>query len=110
MGFGVKPQAVPPMTALNSADAEGLRSFLEAERRRKYLCRSDVEEEDEDEDVVHIRESKVVEHEIVKLILEDELDNWDVDESSIVVVKHVDSDIPSSSTDFRSPSIPPGRI
>ena len=119
VGLRVKPQAVPPMTALNSADAEDLRSFLEAERRRKHLCGSDVEEEedvedededndedeDEDEDVGHIRESKVVEHEIVNLISEDELDNWDVDESSAVVVKHVDSDVPSSSTDFRSPSI-----
>ena len=51
MGLRVKP--VPPMTALNSVDAEDLRSFLDAERRRKHLCGSDAEEEEEeDEEVV----------------------------------------------------------
>ena len=98
----------PPMTALNSADAEDLRSFLEAERRRKHLCGRDDEEEGEDEDAVQNQESKVVEHEIVDLVSEDELDNWDVDESSAVVFKRKlkKNDIPSSTSNFRSPSIP----
>ena len=104
MGLRVKP--VPPMTALNSADAEDLRAFLEAERRRKHLCGSDVEDEDEDAD--RNQESEVVEHEIVDLVSEDELDNWDVDESSVVVPKQEDSDsIPSSTSNFRTPSITP---
>ena len=103
MGLRVKP--VPPMTALNSADAEDLRSFLEAERRRKHLCGSDVEVEEEDAD--ENQESEVVEHEVVNLVSEDELDNWDVDDSSVVVLKQEDSDIPSSTSNFRTPSITP---
>ena len=103
MGLTVK--AVPPMSALNSADAEDLRAFLEAERRRKHFCGSDVEEEEEEEeDAVQNQESKVVEHEVIDLVSADELDNWDVDESSVVVFKQEDSDIPPSSSSFRSPN------
>ena len=113
----IKP--MPPMTTVSSADAEDLRAFLEAERRRKHLCGSDVEvEEDSDQasDVEHeivnliseddcgsdVEEeeedknqaSEDVEHEIVDLVSEDELDNWDVDESSIVIPKREHSDVP----------------
>ena len=86
MGLRVKP--VPPTTALNSADAKDLRKFLEVEGRRKHLCGSDVEiEEGADQN----QESEDVEHEIVDLVSEDELDNWDVDESSVVVLKQITS-------------------
>ena len=67
-----------PMTALNSDDAEDLREFLEAERRRKHLYGSDDKVEEEVE--VQNQESEVVEHKIVDLVSEDELENWDVDE------------------------------
>ena len=56
MGLRVKP--VPPMTALNSVDAEDLRSFLDAERRRKHLCGSDAEEEEEEDEVVVVVEDE----------------------------------------------------
>jgi hypothetical protein len=100
MGLRAKP--VPPVTDLNSADAEDLRAFLEAERRRKHLFGSDVKEE---EDAIQNQVSKVVEREIVDLVSEDELDNWDVDESNVVVFKHGDRDTPSSSGNFRTPTI-----
>ena len=103
MGLRAKP--VPPMTALNFADAEDLRAFLEEEHRRKKLYGSDVEEEEE-EDSVQNQESEVVEHEIVNLVSEDELDNWDVDESSVIVLKQDDSDIRSSISNSRTPSTP----
>ena len=102
MGLRAKP--VPPMTALNFADAEDLRAFLEEEHRRKKLYGSDVEEEEEDS--VQNQESEVVEHEIVNLVSEDELDNWDVDESSVIVLKQDDSDIRSSISNSRTPSTP----
>jgi hypothetical protein len=76
--------------------------FLEAERRRKHLCGSDVGEED----AVQNQESEFVEHEIVDLVSEDELNNWDVDESNVVVLKQNDSHIPSLTSNFRWPSTP----
>jgi hypothetical protein len=103
MGLRAKP--VPSVSAL--ADAEDLRAFLEAERRRKDLCGSDVEEDD-DSSSDQNQEPEEVEHEVVDLVSEDELDNWDVDESSIVypVLKQEESDIEfvegPSSTKHRS--------
>ncbi|CAA7261405.1 unnamed protein product [Cyclocybe aegerita] len=38
--------AVPPVTPLNPADAEDLRQFLAAERQRKEICGSDVDEDE----------------------------------------------------------------
>ena len=101
MGLKVNPVS-STMTTLNSADAEDLRAFIEAERRRKHLYGSDDEVEEVE---VQNQESEVVEHEIVDLVSEDELDNWDVDESNIVVFKQDVSDIRSSISNFRSPSI-----
>ena len=103
--MGLRIRSVPPMTALNSADAEDLRAFLEEERKRKDFYGSDVEAEDEDAD--QNQEFEVVEHEIVNLVSEDELDNWDINESSVVVPKREDSDILSSTSNLRTPSITP---
>ena len=104
--IGLRVKSVPPMTALNLADAEDLRTFLEAERRRKHLCGSDVEVEDSEEERVQNQESEVVEPEIVDLVSEDELNNWDADESSVVVFKQDDNEMLSSTSDFRMSSIP----
>jgi hypothetical protein len=113
MGLRAKP--VPPVSVSDLADAEDLREFLEAERRRKDLCGSDVEDEDDDSPSDQNQEPEVVEHEVVDLVSEDELDNWDVDESSIVypvLKQEEESDIefvegPSSTNNVRvrSPSI-----
>jgi len=121
MGLRVGP--VPPVTAMDSADAEDLRAFLEAERRRKQLCGSEVEEDDysppntknqgsevEDESAADSEDlDPFLPHVVadafetypgsqtalfVDSASEDELDNWDIDESSVVhpVLKHEDYD------------------
>lgn len=97
MGLKVKP-----VTASSLADAEDLRAFLEAERRRKLLFGSD--DEVKEEVVVQNQESEVVEHEIVDLVSEDELNNWDADESSVVIIKQKESNVPSFTSNFRSSS------
>ena len=94
--FADTNKLVRPVTALDLADAEDLRAFLEAERRRKDLCGSDVEiEEDAYPTTDQNQESEDAEYESVNSVSEDELDNWDVDESSVVypVIKQEDSDI-----------------
>ena len=93
--FADTNKPVLSVTALDSADAEDLRAFLEAESRRKDLCGSDVEVEEDDSSLDQNQESGVVEHEIVDLVSEDELDNWDVDDSSVVypLIKQEYSDI-----------------
>lgn len=108
MGLKVKP--VPPVTPWNSADAEDLRAFLEAERRRKHLYGSDVEAKEEVAVQKHWQDSEDMEHEIVDLVSEDELNNWDADESSVVIIKQKNSNIPSLISNFRMPDVPQAEL
>ncbi|KAF8798798.1 hypothetical protein BYT27DRAFT_7343190 [Phlegmacium glaucopus] len=119
--IGLRLRPVPPVTAMDSADAEDLRAFLEAERRRKQLCGSDVEEDDYSSPNTPNQDSEVEDESAADskdldlsspndaadasgtypgsqtafyVDSEDELDNWDIDESSVVypVLQNEDND------------------
>ena len=127
--IGLRVRPVPPVTPLDLADAEDLRAFLEAEQRRKQLCGS----EDEDSDSTSDTESRASEVEqesaadfedspndaveiseiypgsptlCVDSASGDELDNWDIDESSVIspVLKEEDNDSDIEIIDGPTPS------
>ena len=45
--MGLRVKSVPPVTTLDSADAEDLCALLDVEFRRKDLCGSDVDVEED---------------------------------------------------------------
>ncbi|KAJ3513042.1 hypothetical protein NLJ89_g3169 [Agrocybe chaxingu] len=64
--------AVPPVTPLNPADAEDLRQFLAAERQRKEICGSDVDEDEETYSLTRLEVDAETEEEGLTKELEDE--------------------------------------
>ena len=118
IGLSVRP--APQVSPLDLANAEDLRAFLEAEQRIKQLCGGEVEEDDHSDSEKQGQGSEVEGERAVGFedldssllndaadtsetepgglymdsASEDELDNWDVDESSVVypVLKQGDND------------------
>lgn len=136
--IGLRARPVPPLTTLEPADAEDLRAFLEAEQRRKQLCGSEVEAGSKVGSEVEVEAGSEVEAEAetegseveevsnaaeasvgsqialyVDSASEDELDNWDIGESSVVhpVLKREDNDSDIEIIEQPNPSpLPPPRL
>ena len=132
-----KELRVPPVTGLGLADADDLRAFLEAERRRKDLCGNEVEEDDYSTDSgpagtedlhsfleaehnlrtgkdLHAGEVEDLEDDgrtALDSASEDELNNWHPDESNIVypVLKQGDDDNDSDIEIIEGPILSPSK-